>query len=540
MRKKTNEDFLNEAKEVHGSKYDYSRVEYISNNTNIEIICPKHGSFNKKPVHFINRKQGCPKCSIENQIKLQTKSLNQFITEAKEVHGDKYDYSKTKYEVNRKNVTIICPIHGEFEQTPSNHLRGKGCKYCGGTTKMDTKLFIIKAKKVHGDKYDYSKTKYEISRKNVTIICPIHGEFEQAPNNHLSKGYGCPKCLGKVIDTETFIKKAKEVHGDKYDYSKVKYIKQFSKIDVICPEHGQINITPYYHINSFGCKKCSNSLSKIEKLMVNFVNELNIRYSENDRSLLNGKELDIYIPSHNVGIEFNGLYWHSELFVDKNYHLNKTELCEEKGVQLIHIFEDEWLNKQDIVKSRVKNILGVTDETIYARKCEIREVSTKEKTKFLNDNHIQGAVGSKINLGLYYNNELVSIMTFGKRPILNKSEYEMLRFCNKLNTNVVGGASRLFKSFIKRYNPNEIISYADRRWSMGNMYEKLGFEFIENTEPNWFIINGKNREHRVKYQKHRLIEMGFDENKTADQILFENDMNKIYDCGTKKYILKLQ
>jgi hypothetical protein len=274
--------------------------------------------------------------------------------------------------------------------------------------------------------------------------------------------------------------------------------------------------------------------------MVNFVNELNIRYSENDRSLLNGKELDIYIPSHNVGIEFNGLYWHSELFVDKNYHLNKTELCEEKGVQLIHIFEDEWLNKQDIVKSRVKNILGVTDETIYARKCEIREVSTKEKTKFLNDNHIQGAVGSKINLGLYYNNELVSIMTFGKRPILNKSEYEMLRFCNKLNTNVVGGASRLFKSFIKRYNPNEIISYADRRWSMGNMYEKLGFEFIENTEPNWFIINGKNREHRVKYQKHRLIEMGFDENKTADQILFENDMNKIYDCGTKKYILKLQ
>jgi len=164
-------------------------------------------------------------------------------------------------------------------------------------------------------------------------------------------------------------------------------------------------------------------------------------------------------------------------------------------------------------------------------------VPTKEKTKFLNDNHIQGTVGSKVNLGLYYDNVLVSIMTFGKRPILNKSEYEMLRFCNKLNTNVVGGASRLLKYFIKNFQPNEIISYADRRWSMGNMYEKLGFEFIENTEPNWFIINGKNREHRVKYQKHKLIEMGFDENKTAHQICLNNRLYRIYDCGTKKYQL---
>jgi len=292
------------------------------------------------------------------------------------------------------------------------------------------------------------------------------------------------------------------------------------------------------------CTPKNDGVSIQEKELREFIISLNIDFEVNDRKIINGKELDIFIPSNNICIEYNGLYWHSEQYRSNDYHLNKTELCEKIGIQLIHIFEDEWINKKEIVKSRLKNILGVTDKVIYARKCIINEISVKEKTKFINDNHMQGSVGSKINLGLYYNDELVSVMTFGglRSSLGSKSDkntWELLRFCNKINVSVVGGASRLLKYFLKMYNPKELISYADRRWSMGNMYEKLGFEFIENTEPNWFIINGKNREHRVKYQKHKLIEMGFDENKTADQILYENNMYKIYDCGTKKYVLNL-
>ena len=131
-------------------------------------------------------------------------------------------------------------------------------------------------------------------------------------------------------------------------------------------------------------------------------------------------------------------------------------------------------------------------------------------------------------------------MTFGKRPILNSLEFELLSFCNKLDTSVVGCASKLLKHFIKHYQPKEIISYADRRWSQGNMYEQLKFKFIENTQPNWFVVKGKYRENRVNYQKHRLVEMGYDKNKTANQILNENNMYKIYYCGTKKFTLYLQ
>ena len=467
-------DLINEFKLVHGDKYDYSKVDYINTDIKVKIICPIHGEFEQTPYKH-KKGQQCKKCSYDtNSLKFK-KSLNQFIDNSKLIHKDKYDYSLVEYKTNKDKVKIICPIHGEFEQTPNSHLK-YGCKYCGyDSIRKDDNLFINESKEIHGDKYDYSKVNYIKSNKNIKLICPVHGEFEQTPKNHLSQKQGCPNCTLRV--------------------------------------------------------------SKLEKELQNFISSLNISFEESNRTILNGKELDIYIPSHNLGIEFDGLYWHSELYKDKNYHLNKTELCEAKGIKLIHIFEDEWLYKKDIVKSRIKNILNITENKIYARKCEIKEVSIKSKGKFLNENHIQGTVGSKVNLGLYHNSELVSLMTFGKRPTFNNSEYELIRFCNKLNTTVIGGASKLLKHFIKNYQPKEIISYADRRWSNGNLYEVLGFNFVSNTEPNWFIINGNYRYHRVKYQKHKLVNQGYDESKTAHKICIDNNFYRIYDCGTKKYEL---
>ena len=219
--------------------------------------------------------------------------------------------------------------------------------------------------------------------------------------------------------------------------------------------------------------------------------------------------------------------------------MNKTELCESKGIKLIHVFEDEWIYKQDIVKSRLKNILGLTSNKIYARKCIIKNVIYKDVKKFLNENHIQGETKSSINIGLYYNNELISLMTFGKRPMINNFSLELIRFCNKLNTSVIGGANKLLQYFIKTYKPNEIISYADRRWSQGDLYEKLGFEFISNTIPNFSYIINKKRINRLKFQKHILIKDGYDGNKTANQIMLDNNIYKIYDSGNKKYILNI-
>jgi hypothetical protein len=319
----------------------------------------------------------------------------------------------------------------------------------------------------------------------------------------------------------------------------------------VCDSNYEINRSLLYF--RFGenlnpCTTC-NPINELRSIKENeiclFLDSLNIPYVRNDRGVLNGQELDIYIPEHNLAIEFNGLYYHSTIFKDKNYHLNKTELCEKSKIRLIQIFEDEWMFKQEHVKSRLKSLLGLSDVRIYGRKCELRYVDTKTKTTFLEQNHIQGSVGSSVNIGLYYNNVLVSLMTFGQKrrsmgnKNVNNGEYELLRFCNKLNHNVIGGASKLLKKFISEHKPTQIISYADRRWSVGNLYQKIGFDFIKKTEPNYFYIKNKKREYRFKYRKDILVKEGFDKTKSESQIMEERGFYKIYDCGHLLYSMDM-
>jgi hypothetical protein len=260
--------------------------------------------------------------------------------------------------------------------------------------------------------------------------------------------------------------------------------------------------------------------------------------------LSDNKEIDIFIPELNIGIEYDGLKWHSDEYKNNSYHLNKTKECSKLGIRLIHIFEDEWVNKSEIVKSILCNLINKTPNKIYARTCEIREIGTKEKNDFLNKSHIQGTVSTAINIGLYYNNELVSLMCIGKprvnlgRKTHEEGEYELLRFCNKPYTSVVGAASKLFKYFIKKYNPTLITSYCDYRWSIGNMYETLGFTLSHYSQPNYFYIIGNNRKNRFKYRKSELIKEGFDPEKSEKEIMEEKGIHRIYDCGSLVYIWK--
>jgi len=471
-----------------------------------------------------------------------------YIKSCKVKHEDKYDYIKCVYTGAGNKVTIVCPKHGEFVKIARDHKNGQGCPVCSkeqkySKYKLGLDKFIERAEKKHNNKYDYSKVVYKTLKDYITIICPEHGEFKQRADVHLN-GEGCKTCYfekyskSQRLTNEGLIEKFKLIHGDKYCYSKVEYNGYKENITIICPEHGEFEQLVESHLHGGNCNKCNAVISKQELELREFIKSLNIKFETNNRKILNGKEIDIFLPEYNIAIEYNGLYWHSEKFISKDYHLNKTNDCEAKNIELIHIFEDEWINKNNIVKSRILNKLKLTNKKYYARKCIIKEIDFITKKKFINENHIQGDCPSKINLGLYYNDELVSIMTFGRRPSFNSSQYELIRFCNKLNTNVIGGASKLLKHFTRNYEPKEIVSYADRRWSAGKLYDVLGFELIQNTKPNWFIINNGTREHRLKYQKHKLVKMGFDKNKTANQILKENNFIKIYDCGTKKYYFK--
>ena len=265
----------------------------------------------------------------------------------------------------------------------------------------------------------------------------------------------------------------------------------------------------------------------------------------NYRKLIFPQEVDIYLPEIKLAIEYNGLMFHSQgksqysIFrgVSENYHLEKTNLVESKGVQLFHIFEGEDL---DIWISMIKNKLGLNTK-IYARKCLVKEVSSQEARKFLEDNHLQGYSNSKIRLGLYYNEELVSLMTFSKPRYTKNYDWELVRFCTLKGYNVVGGASKLLSSFRSNYK-GSIISYANRRWSNGDLYRKLGFREINRTSPGYFYFKESEMilYTRDKFQKHKLKDLleTFDENLTEEENMFENDYRKIYDCGNIVFVLE--
>ena len=304
-----------------------------------------------------------------------------FIEKAREIHGDKYDYSKVEYINNRTKVCIICPEHGEFWQAPTKHLSGSRCKKCFSKKQSLKRLltkneFIEKAKEVHGDKYDYSKVEYNGVRNKVCIICREHGEFWQTANDHL-KGCGCKICgkekMLRLLTTEDFIERAKKIHGDKYDYSKVEYINAKTPIKIICNKHGEFEQTPSNHLLKCGCPKCA--CSKMVNDLVIFFKENSIEYVlEKKFEWLkhenNSLRIDIFLPEYNVGIECQGLqhfkaieyFGGEEMFSKQNKRDEiKKNLCEKNKIRLIYYsnlnieFPHKIINNKTDLLKEIKN-----------------------------------------------------------------------------------------------------------------------------------------------------------------------------------------
>lgn len=484
--------FVHKSTIVHKGLYTYDKFDFIDKQTESEIYCTKHHIyFKQKPSkHLIG--QGCPKCRYEKSAKSKTKTTEKFIKEAKLIFGDKYDYSDTVYYKDDKEVEAICHKkdingieHGKFSIIASNHLQGHGCPICGRektieSRKKDFNEFVNTARKIHGNKYEYIEDDYINASNDVTIVCPIHGKFKQKGTNHTCLHQGCPKC--------------------------------------------------------------SNQQSLAEEEIVDYIHnilEINDIVTRN-RNIIPPLELDIYIPSKSIAIEFDGLYWHNELNKDKDYHLNKTIECDKKGIRLIHIFEDEWLNKKDIVISILNDILDNTKNHIDARECEVIKIDNASTVNdFLIENHLQGTCPSTIRYGLYHNGGIVSIMTFGKsRHFIGNGnyEYELLRFCNKKNYNVIGAASKIFKHFIKEYNPSNVVSYADRRWSIGKLYEKLGFILYNKSKPNYYYVIGNERKNRFNFRKSELIcKYNCPKDMSEYEFCLSQKWYRIYDCGCLYY-----
>ena len=477
----------------------------------------------------------------------------QFVDKAKKVHGNKYSYDKCFYEHSLKKVIIECDLHGPFEIKPSNHINNhQGCWHCGNEStgrlqKKSIQTFISQVKsKLGHENYDFSKIKeFKNNRDIVDVVCNIHGPYRRSPRDILrSKYFGCRSCKleGDRHDTTTFVQRSTKAHGGRYLYNDTSYSKSHEKVQITCPKHGPFEITAYIHVAGGGhCPGCNPQHSSGQVEIFNFLVSNGIEDAQMAfRDFQNIGEIDIYSASRKTGIEFDGLYWHSDIFKEKTYHLNKTRNAATEGVRLIHVFEDEWILKKDICKSMILNAFGMSSTKIHARKCLIKDVDSKSASIFLNQNHIQGRCPSKFRLGLFRDDELVSLMTFGPRRIClgsksKKGEYELLRFCNLKGHNVAGSASRLFKHFVENNRPAKITSYCDLRWGTGRVYEIMGFKKIKESDPNYFYTRGARRFGRFAFRKNVLVSEGYDKKKTEKQIMLERGYSRIYDCGCLKF-----
>lgn len=466
-------------------------AQYYKKN-NIDVILNK---INKLPINLVNPQSHLivdAKCDIcGKEVKIQYRRYNQSIS-----RGGYYTCS-SKCSKNKKEITNT-QKYGNSSMFKTDNFKQKSKKT--SLTKWESEHFrqSEKWKNLNGDK--------EKQKRKNTI-------FKHFLDNN-------PNVVGQ--DEENFIVNC-SVHGD------IKLPKEvFSNRKIIGTEL---------------CAKCNpveSNISGKEVLLSKLIGELYGGEIINSYKVKR-KEIDIFLPELNLGFEFNGLRWHSELFKNKNYHLDKTKLCNEHGIRLIHIFEDDFDNKLDIVKSIISNLIQKS-EKIYARKTIIKKIDKKDIIKeFLIKNHLQGFVNTNINYGLYHNDELVSLMTFMKtRKILDKNtkegEYELVRFCNKIGRSVVGGASKLFKLFLINHRPKKVLSYCDISWANGGLYKKLGFKGEGFTPPNYSYVINKVRENRINYQKHKLVKKGFDTNLTEHEIMNGLGYYRIYNCGNEKFI----
>jgi hypothetical protein len=320
-----------------------------------------------------------------------------------------------------------------------------------------------------------------------------------------------------------------DICATEFEYTKQVFLPSKNNGEELCPT----------------CFPRNSGSSAKEKAMADFIRDV---YSGpvivNDRKVLGGKEIDILLPELSIGFEFTGLYWHSELGgkLDKNHLLWKKQFAHTRGIKLYTVFEDEWDEKRDIVKSRIRSILGLIAGTAHARKCQVRHIDNSTKNEFLERHHIQGKDVSGIRYGAYHGDELVAVMTFTKTNYVkggDGSEYELNRFCTLSGLHIPGIASKLLTAFIREYSPTSVISYADSRWSNGNVYRTLGFRFEHSSPPSyWYIENYKSRYHRSRFMKHTLKDLpNYGDERTEWAIMAENGYDRIWDCGTTKWRL---
>lgn len=522
-----------------GKKQYYDKYLKLNNN---EGLCNECNS----PTTFISLSKGyskycCPKCagkSIETKDKYNANFQKKYGVN----RPMQNDFIKQNYQTNYKIKTgYNTPL--ENPDVIKKQLQNRMDKH-GVQCILQLDEYKLKSKQTKKERYNNEYYNNHEKYKETCLTKYNVDNILKLPSNRI-------KSRKKIVN-RVFIKlfngKFKDriiplFNIDDYDTVQTQYKFQCVKCNSIF----------YDDINDGKIPRCLNCYpvkqsSLCEHEIIDFIKTINkdIVILNKQKNLIYPFEIDIYLPEYKLAIEYNGNYWHSELNgKDKNYHLNKTKLCQLNSIRLIHIFEDEWMNKSDIVKNKLSSILNNLGNKILTRKCVVKEIDSKIKNEFLNNNHIQGEDKSSVSLGAFYNNELVSVMTFCKERLAlgnkknNDDIFELSRYVINVNSSSI--FNKLLSYFIKNYNPKKIITYADRRWStFNNIYSRNGFNLVGTTHPNyWYMKNYLIREHRFNYRKNILPSklQVFDNELTEWENMQLNGYDRIWDCGNLKYEL---
>lgn len=458
--------------------------DYKNSQSKVSITCAEHGTHLVK-VATLNSISGCPKCAvISGNLKRQT-TFDTFVAKASEVHNGKFTYVRNSYTKASGTVGVVCPNHGEFYQDATSHLMGAGCRKCYSDARREIVIpfaeFLDRARKVHGDTYDYIPDEYSRISDTVTVVCRTHGRFYPVAADFV-RGSTCPSCAAT---------------GSK----------------------GQKELTAY--LQSLGLVVIEN-------------------YCYSGR-----KQVDCYLPELKIAVEYDGLFWHSTANKVDNYQKVKRAELEGLGIKLIRIFEDEWKFRNVQVKSLLASRAGrLTATKIAARKCLVVDVSNTEATAFYESNHVQGWRTSAKHKGLTYNGELVAVMSFttrlSNRGVKSYGEVqELARFATSCQ--VVGGAGKLFKALVAYTGASTVVSYSDNRLFSGGLYPKLGFTMVKAVPPSYTYIapGGKHRLHKSQFRRSKLPAIfgsNFNPSLSERENCERNGHYQVYDCGLQKWV----